>query len=145
MKCSLILLCICSLFLPQSHNMTISGCLVSVSLCRYPLAPSHFDKLGHENKPRWCQENAKYRASFLWLCLFNQLPLISPLHPLFLSFQNVMEKKCVHRQRVQTSTVASPSLHCLSFSLPVAFKSHNVDVAAPQSVPWSAGGQCGAN
>lgn len=60
--------------------------------------PLIFDKLGHENKPPWCQGNAKYRASFLWLCLFNQLPLISALHPLFLSFLNVMEEKSAHRQ-----------------------------------------------
>lgn len=84
----------------------LSRCACRLCLrCHYPLASSHFDKLGHENKPPRCQQNAKYRASFLWLCLFNQLPLISALHPLFLSFQNVMEEKSVYRRRLLRSTL----------------------------------------
>lgn len=95
-----------SLFLCLNHITRLSLCACRLCLlCRYPLAPSHFDKLGHENKPPQCQENAKYRASFLWQCLFNQLPLISALHPLFLSFQNVMEEKSAHRQRLLLSTL----------------------------------------
>lgn len=112
MKCSLILSIspsVCFAFVPSlclNHVTWLSLCACRLCLlCRYPLAPSHFDKLGHENKPPQCQENAKYRASFLWQCLFNQLPLISALHPLFLSFQNVMEEKSVHRQRLLLSTL----------------------------------------
>lgn len=112
MKCSLIFsitrwVCfafVFSLCLNHITWLSLRACCLCL-LCRYPLAPSHFDKLGHENKPPQCQENAKYRASFLWLCLFNQLPLISALHPLFLSFQNVMEEKSVHRQRLLLSTL----------------------------------------
>lgn len=86
--------------------MTISVCLLPVSPLPLPSGSLFiFDKLGHENKPSRCQENAKYGASFLWLCLFNQLPLISALHPLFLSFQNVMEEKSVHCQRLRLSTL----------------------------------------
>lgn len=100
---------VCFVFVPSlclNHITWLSLCACCLCLlCRYPLAPSHFDKLGHENKPLQCQENAKYRASFLWQCLFNQLPLISALHPLFLSFQNVMEEKSVHRQRLLLSTL----------------------------------------
>lgn len=100
---------VCFVFVPSlclNHITWLSLCARCLCLlCRYPLAPSHFDKLGHENKPPQCQENAKYRASFLWQCLFNQLPLISALHPLFLSFQNVMEEKSVHRQRLLLSAL----------------------------------------
>lgn len=93
MKSSLILsisASVCFVFvlsLCLNHITWLSLCACCLCLlCRYPLAPSHFDKLGHENKPPQCQENAKYRASFLWQCLFNQLPLISALHPLFSLF-----------------------------------------------------------
>lgn len=77
--------------------LSLNACCLCL-LCCYPLAPSYFDKLGHENEPPCCQENAKYRPSFLQLWFFNQLPLISALHPLFLSFQNVMEEKSAHCQ-----------------------------------------------
>lgn len=73
----------------------VADCVSSAVTLWLPLI---FDKLGHENKPPWCQGNAKYRASFLWLCLFNQLPLISALHPVFLFLLNVMEEKSAHRQ-----------------------------------------------
>lgn len=57
--------------------MTIFVRLLPASPLLLPSGSLSFDKLGHENKPPQCQENAKYRASFLWQCLFNQLPLIS--------------------------------------------------------------------
>lgn len=132
MKCSPILSISASVCFPfvsslcLNHITWLSLCARCLCLlCRYPLARSHSDKLGHENKPPWCQENAKYRASFLWQCLFNQLPLISALHPLFLSFQNVMEEKSVHRQRLLLNALPPPSslacsfvCHCVSCSLP---------------------------
>lgn len=91
-----------TLSLSQSHDY-LNGCCLCL-LCCYPLAPSYFDKLGHENEPLRCQENAKYRASFLQLWFFNQLPLISALHPLFLFFQNVIEEKSAHCQHPVLST-----------------------------------------
>lgn len=92
----------CTLSPSQSHDY-LNGCCLCL-LCCYPLAPSYFDKLGHENEPLCCQENAKYRASFLQLWFFNQLPLISALHPLFLFFQNVTEEKSAHCQHPVRST-----------------------------------------
>lgn len=113
---------VCFAFVLRLNHVTwLSLCACCLCLlCRYPLAPSRFDKLGHENKPPQCQENAKYRASFLWQCLFNQLPLISALHPLFLSFQNVMEEKSAHRQRFLLSTLLL-HLHSLVHSSAVVF------------------------
>lgn len=99
--------------------------------CRYPLAPSHSDKLGHENKPPRCQENAKYRSFFLWQCLFNQLPLISALHPLFLSFQNVMEEKSVPPTSFPLNAhPPPPSL------LTCSFVYRCVSPSLPQSLPF---------
>lgn len=92
--------------------LSLYGCGLCLHCC-YPLAPSYFDKLGHENKLPHCQENAKYRAPFLWLWFFNQLPLISALHPLFLSFQNVMEEKSPLCQHPFLSAVL---LHCPSLT-----------------------------
>lgn len=129
MKCSLILSISPSLCLNHVTWLSPLACRLCL-LCRYPLAPSHFDKLGHENKPPRCQENAKYRASFLWQCLFNQLPLISALHPLFLSFQNVMEEKSVHRQRLLLSTLLLLRPRSLVHSPAFAF------LSLPQSLPF---------
>lgn len=71
----------CFAFVPSprlNRVASLSLCARSLCLlCRYPLAPSHFDKPGRENKPPRCQTNAKHGASFLRQWLFNQLPLIS--------------------------------------------------------------------
>ncbi len=126
---------VCFAFVLCLHVTWLSLCACCLCLlCRYPLAPSRFDKLGHENKPPQCQENAKYRASFLWQCLFNQLPLISALHPLFLSFQNVMEEKSAHRQRLLSTLlllrpcllVHSSAIAFLALSLNLCHSSHHL-------------------
>lgn len=138
MKSSLILSIspsFCFAFVPSlclNHITWVSLCARCLCLlCRYPLAPSHSDKLGHENKPPQCQENAKYKAFFLWQCLFNQLPLISALHPLFLSLQNVMEEKSVPPTSFPLNTLPPPPS-----SLACSFVCRCVSPSLPQSLPF---------